>query len=118
MKKIVAILLALVLTLGAASALAESLTIIATPNPHAEILELVKQQSSDTLTLSTEACAHCAKCTYPDAPCRFPESLHPSIESHGVEVNVLAGTCGIRYHNGKNTVTYHTCVFFNEPENN
>lgn len=42
MKKIVAILLALVLTLGAASALAESLTIIATPNPHAEILELVK----------------------------------------------------------------------------
>ena len=42
MKKIVAVLLALVLTLSAAAALAEALPIIATPNPHAQILELVK----------------------------------------------------------------------------
>ena len=42
MKKTLAILLALILTLGAASALAESLPIIATANPHYEILELVK----------------------------------------------------------------------------
>ncbi|MBQ6646932.1 MAG: DUF2284 domain-containing protein [Clostridia bacterium] len=68
------------------------------------------------LVLSTEGCAKCAKCTYPDAPCRFPESLHPSIESYGVEVNVLATKAGIRYHNGKNTVTYHSCILFNEDE--
>ena len=43
MKKLVAILLALVLSLSAASALAEKLSIIATPNPHAEILELVRE---------------------------------------------------------------------------
>ena len=79
---------------------------------------LMEKLGSDLLILATEGCKRCKKCTYPDAPCRFPESLHPSIESHGVEVNVLAGSCGIRYHNGKNTVTYHTCVFFNEPENN
>ena len=42
MKKTLAILLALILTLGAASALAESLPIIATANPHYEILELVR----------------------------------------------------------------------------
>ena len=42
MKKIVAVLLALVLALGAVAALAEPLSVIATPNPHAEILNLVK----------------------------------------------------------------------------
>ena len=42
MKKFAAILLALTLILGAASALAEPLAIIATPNPHAQILELIK----------------------------------------------------------------------------
>ena len=43
MKKVVAILLALVLSLGAVAALAETIKIIATPNPHAQILELVKE---------------------------------------------------------------------------
>lgn len=44
MKKIISILLALALTLGAASALAnETIVIGATPSPHAEILELVKE---------------------------------------------------------------------------
>ena len=42
MKKFAEILLALTLILGAASALAEPLSIIATPKPHAEILELIK----------------------------------------------------------------------------
>ena len=42
MKKVVAILLALALSLGTVIALAEPLKIIATPNPHAEVLELIK----------------------------------------------------------------------------
>ena len=42
MKKVVAILLTLALSLGVVSALAEPLKIIATPNPHAEVLELIK----------------------------------------------------------------------------
>ena len=68
----------------------------------------------DMMVLSTEVCRRCPKCTYPDAPCRFPDELTPSIESYGVEVNVLSQKSGIRYHNGKNTVTFHSCVFFNE----
>ena len=43
MKKFVAILLALVLSLTALAALAETLTIIATPEPHAQVLELVRE---------------------------------------------------------------------------
>ena len=52
MKKLVAVLLALILSLSAVSALAaETLSIIATPNPHAEILELVRE---DLLALGYE----------------------------------------------------------------
>ena len=43
MKKLVAVLLTLVLSLSAVAALADTLSIIATPNPHAEILELVRE---------------------------------------------------------------------------
>lgn len=42
MKKITAILLALILSLSAFAALAEPLAIIATPEPHAQVLELVR----------------------------------------------------------------------------
>ena len=43
MKKVVAILLALALSLGTVIALAEPLKIIAAPTPHAEVLELIKE---------------------------------------------------------------------------
>lgn len=43
MKKLVAILLALVLSLTSLSALAAPLTVIATPTPHGEILDLIKE---------------------------------------------------------------------------
>lgn len=42
MKKLVSVLLALLLTLSLVPALAEDCTIVATPSPHAEILELIK----------------------------------------------------------------------------
>ncbi|HJA66742.1 MAG TPA: DUF2284 domain-containing protein [Candidatus Mediterraneibacter cottocaccae] len=52
------------------------------------------------------SCRKCGKCTYPDAPCRFPERTHGSLEGYGIMVSELAGQAGIRYINGTNTVTY------------
>ena len=77
-----------------------------------KIFEPFTQAYENYMILSTEGCNRCAKCTYPDAPCRFPETLHPSIESYGVEVNRLAATAGINYINGANTVTYFSCVLY------
>ena len=52
MKKFVALMLALVLSLACASTLAaEKLSVIATPSPHAEVLELIKE---DLLNLGYE----------------------------------------------------------------
>lgn len=66
----------------------------------------------DILVLSGESCSRCSQCTYPDAPCRFPEKLSPSVESYGVEVNRLAKTVNVNYINGANTVTYFGCIMF------
>ena len=68
----------------------------------------------DLLILSNEGCGKCIKCTYPDSPCIFPESLFPSIESYGVAVNHLAATANIHYINGKDTVTYFGAILYNE----
>lgn len=66
------------------------------------------------LLLSNEGCGRCTKCTYPDAPCRFPEMLHPSLEGYGFIVSELAKEAGVRYHNGPNTVTYFGALLFQE----
>ncbi len=64
------------------------------------------------MLLGNEGCGRCEKCTYPDAPCRFPERLYPAIEGHGIMVNQLAARAGIRYINGPDTVTYFGGLFF------
>lgn len=64
--------------------------------------------------LSNEGCGRCDSCTWPDAPCRFPDNLHHSIEGYGFQINQLAKQAGIQYNNGKNTVTYFGALLFCE----
>lgn len=64
------------------------------------------------LLLSVEGCSKCGKCTYPDLPCRFPETLSGSLEGYGIFVNRLAAAAGIPYSRGPNTVSYFGAVFF------
>ncbi len=49
------------------------------------------------LILSNEGCIRCRRCTWPDAPCRFPEKLHPSLEGFGFLVSELAAAAGLAY---------------------
>lgn len=89
---------------------------LATRAPHEEITRevhaLVKEQSENTMVLSTEACAHCENCSYPDAPCRFPNRMYPCVESHGIVVTSLAEKYGIDFLAGGNIVTWFSIIFF------
>ena len=69
----------------------------------------------DARILSNESCGRCASCTYPDAPCRFPEELYHSLEGYGFNVSELAGQAGIRYMNGPSTVTFLGAVLYGSP---
>ena len=64
------------------------------------------------LMLSNEGCGLCKECTYPDAPCRFPDRSHGSLEGYGLFVSKLAKQAGMNYINGANTVTYFGGVAF------
>ena len=59
------------------------------------------------LVLGAGSCFQCEKCTYPDGePCRFPERAIPSVEACGIDVMSLSKSAGVKYNNGRNTMTY------------
>ena len=81
----------------------------------ARIRDFFKENyQGEMLILSADGCNICEKCTYPDAPCRFPDRSFPSVESYGVEVYRLAQELEINYINGVNTVTYFGCIAFDK----
>ena len=79
-----------------------------------QVLAMVRKQANETLTLSTEACAHCERCTWPDAPCRFPNRMFPCVESHGILITDLAEKHGIDFMAQGNVVTWFSLILFNK----
>lgn len=75
---------------------------------------LLRDEGVTPLVLSTDSCARCARCTYPDAPCRHPALLYPCIESHGIVVTDLAERLGVAYHYGGNIVTWFSLLLFSD----
>lgn len=68
---------------------------------------------ADLLFLAAGGCGVCDKCSkITDEPCRHPEQAISSLEAYGVNVSKLAESAGMKYINGKNTVTYFAMVLF------
>ena len=82
----------------------------------AAVDKAAKSHLNNYMVLSNEGCGKCDSCTYPNAPCRFPEKLHHSIEGYGIFVSKLAVQAGVKYNNGEKTVTYFGAVLFSEEE--
>ncbi len=78
-----------------------------------ELKETLKSDGCDFFALGCGGCELCKKCTYPDAPCRFPDKATPSVEACGINVVELSKKIGIKYNNGPNTVTYFCIILFN-----
>ena len=80
-----------------------------------EVAALMQQQGVTPYILSTEACAICQRCAYLDGqPCRFPEKMHPCVESHGINIIPAMESIGIPFISGENVVTWVSLLFFNE----
>ena len=91
---------------------------LSTRGDHEEITrmaaDLVEEQTGKVYILSGEACNICEKCAYPDEPCRFPERMHPCIESHAIVLSDLAEKHGIEFQYGGNVVTWFSLIFYND----
>ena len=80
-----------------------------------DIAALMAQQGVEPYILSTEACAICQRCAYLDGqPCRFPEKMHPCVESHGINVIPAMEALGVPFISGENVVTWVSLLFFVE----
>ena len=55
------------------------------------------------------SCRRCARCTYPDAPCRKPDLAVPPMEAYGLMVSDVCAACGAKYGYGEGTVTFTSC---------
>lgn len=75
-----------------------------------ELSTKLKNALPEALVLGSGTCVKCSQCTYPDAPCRFPDDLLFSMEAAGLLVNEVCTSCGIPYNHGENTICYTGCV--------
>lgn len=64
----------------------------------------------DCLPMASGACTICPQCTYPDAPCRFPQLSIPSMEAYGLVVSQVCENSGLAYYYGPKTITYTSCI--------
>ena len=80
-----------------------------------QVADMMRSQGVDPYILSTEACAICERCAYLDGqPCRYPERMHPCIESHGINVIPTLEENGLDFFYGGNIITWYSLLFFRE----
>ena len=75
--------------------------------------DILRNLGAEPYILSTEACAECARCAILDGqPCRFPERMHPCVESHGINVIPTLEAHGLEFQFGANIVTWVSLLFY------
>ena len=89
---------------------------LSTRAPHEELTHRVRRLleqcgAEETYVLSTEACALCEHCAWPEHPCRRPDHMFPCVESHGIVVTDIAEKYGIDFLQG-NLVVWFSLVFY------
>ena len=78
-----------------------------------ELAEKLKDVVSQLLPLGAGACRICPSCAKEEnTPCRHPDRALASLEAYGIDVSKLAAASGLKYINGKNTVTFFGGVMF------
>lgn len=78
-----------------------------------QVRELFRAQGVEPYILSTEACSECEYCAWLEGlPCRFPERMHPCVESHGINLIPVLEENGLTFQYGENIVTWFSLLFF------
>lgn len=92
---------------------------LATRGDHEEITDQVadvlRSLGVEPFVLSTESCAICPRCAILDGqPCRFPEKMHPCVESQGINIIPVLEKGGLEFQYGQNVVTWVSLLLYRE----
>jgi len=74
-----------------------------------EMYAALRDAGAETLAIGAGCCTQCAKCTYPDSPCRFPEKMISSMEAYGMLVLEVCKANGLQYYYGADKMAYNSC---------
>ena len=90
---------------------------LATRPAHEEVTnkvrDLFREQGIEPYILSTEACNICERCAWLDGEaCRYPDRMHPCVESHGINLIPTLEENGLEFQYGENIVTWYSLLFF------
>ena len=78
-----------------------------------QVRDIFRELGVEPYILSTEACTICEHCAYLEGkPCRFPEKMHPCVESHGINVVPMLEKRGLEFQFGANVVTWISLLFY------
>jgi len=82
-------------------------------NSFNKLLDSLYETGEDFFMFGLDACGNCKECTYPDAPCRFPDRAFPSLEACGLVVSDTCRANRVKYYYGKNIVAFTGAFLFN-----
>jgi len=78
-----------------------------------QVRDIMRELGAEPYVLSTEACVQCERCAILDGkPCRFPDKMHPCVESHGINVVPILEERGLEFQFGANVVTWISLLFY------
>lgn len=71
--------------------------------------EKLRELYPNMLPIGAGCCTRCKTCTYPDAPCRFPDKTFASMEAFGMLVTQVCQDNHLPYYYGPCTIAYTSC---------
>ena len=74
-----------------------------------EMYAVLRDNGKNVLAIGAGCCTQCVTCTYPDAPCRFPEKMTSSMEAYGMLVLEICKDNGLQYYYGSDKMAYTSC---------
>ena len=78
----------------------------------ARVGKLLEDMGARPYILSPRICGVCRSCTFP-RPCRFPEKLHPCVESQGIDLIPTLERYGLPF--GREGNVWYSLFLFKEP---
>lgn len=74
-----------------------------------EMYAQLREKGENILAIGAGCCTACAKCTYPDEPCRFPDKQISSMEAYGMLVLEICKRNSLTYYYGPDKMAYTSC---------
>lgn len=76
--------------------------------------KVILESGEKVLAMGTANCAGCTDCTYPDAPCRYPDTMVASLSGYGIIVMDLCKANGLQYYYGPEKLAYTGCFLIRD----